>query len=129
MAPRGGPNSTGEFAWEARVVMTASPTDDLASAERRVQELTKELSQARSELVESREQQAANAEILRVISGSPMDLQRVFTEIAASAAHLCDAYDAVIRQVDGEALRLVAHHGPIPISEAVPLSRGVITAS
>src|SRR5262245_2515451 len=82
----------------------------------------------RRELAEAREQQAATTQILRIISSSPTDLPRVFTEIAASAARLCDAYDAVIRQVDGEALRLVAHHGPIPISEAVPLSRGVITA-
>src|SRR6516225_5160333 len=113
--------------------MTASPTDDLASAERRVQELTKELSQARGELSQARgelagarEQQATTAEILRVISSSPADLQPVFAEIAASAARLCDAYDAVIRQVDGEVLRLVAHHGPIPIPEAVPLARGVV---
>ena len=76
--------------------MTASPTDNLASAERRIQELTKELSQARGELLEARQQQAATAEILRVISSSPMDLQRVFAEIAASAARLCDAYDVVI---------------------------------
>jgi GAF domain-containing protein len=52
----------------------------------------------------------------------------VFAEIAASAARLCDAYDAVIRQVDGEVLRLVAHQGPIPVPGAVPLSRGDITA-
>ena len=31
-------------------VMTASPNDDNASAERRIQELTKELSQAKGEL-------------------------------------------------------------------------------
>jgi hypothetical protein len=30
-----------------------------------------------------------------VISSSPMDLQRVFAEIAKSAARLCDARDAV----------------------------------
>ena len=101
--------------------MTASPTDDLASAERRIQELTKELSQARGELshangelVEARDQQAATAEILRVISSSPTDLQPVFAEIATSAARLCDAYDALIRQVDGGVLRLVGHHGPDP---------------
>src|SRR6516164_1313974 len=82
----------------------------------------------RRELAEAREQQAATAEILRVISGSPMDLQRVFADIAAGAARLCDAYDAVIRQVDGEVLRLIAHHGPIPVAAAVPLSRGVLTA-
>jgi signal transduction histidine kinase len=68
----------------------------------------------RRELAEAREQQAAAAEILRVISNSPMDLQGVFAEIAASAARLCDASDAVIRKVDGEVLRVVAHHGPIP---------------
>jgi len=80
------------------------------------------------ELAEAREQQVATAEILKVISSTPTDLERVFAEIAASAARLCDAYDAVIRQVDGEVLRLVAHQGPIPVPGAVPLSRGVITA-
>src|SRR5215472_1003240 len=102
--------------------MTASPTDDLASAERRNQELTKELSEARN-------QQAATAEILRVISGSPTDMQRVFAEIAASAAHLCDAYDASIFQLDGGRLHLVGHHGPIlvlPVGDnTLPLTRGL----
>src|SRR5215475_4257206 len=105
--------------------MTASPTDDLASAERRNQELTKELSRAKGELAEAREQQAATAEILRVISSSPTDLQRVFAEIATSAARLCDAYDALIRQVDGEVLRIVGHHGPIPAAGTLPLTRGL----
>jgi hypothetical protein len=75
----------------------------------------------RRALAEAREQQAATAEILRVISGSPTDLQRVFAEIATSAARLCDAYDAVIRQVDGKVLRLVGHHGPIPPAIRCPL--------
>jgi two-component system NtrC family sensor kinase len=68
----------------------------------------------RRELAEAREQQAATAEILRVISCSPTDQQRVFAEIATSAARLCDAYDATIFRVDGDLLRLVAHHGSIP---------------
>src|SRR5262247_1151355 len=113
--------------------MTASPTDDLASAERRNQELTKELSrargelsQARSELAEAREQQAATADILRMISSAPTDQQRVFADIAASAARLCDAYDAAIAQADGDVLRLVAHDGPIPVVGTVPIVRGVL---
>jgi hypothetical protein len=65
------------------------------------------------ELSEAREQQAATAEILRVISSTPRELQRVFAEIAASAARLCDAYDAGIFQVEGDLLRQVTHHGPI----------------
>src|SRR5215831_8423484 len=109
--------------------MTDSPTDDLASAERRNQELTKELSlargelsQAKGELVEARKQQAATAETLRVISSSPMDLKRVFAEIAMSAARLCDGDDVVIRQVDGDILRLVAHYGPVHVSDTLPLT-------
>src|SRR5262249_41845422 len=107
--------------WEARAVMTASPTDDLASAERRIQELTKELSEAR-------EQQAATAEILRVVSSSPSDPQRVFAEIATSTARLCDAFDSVIRRVDGDFLHHVAHHGPIPSGGTLPLTRGLPAA-
>ena len=103
--------------------MTASPTDDLASAERRIQELTKEL-------LEAREQQAATAEILAAISNLPSDPYRVFAEIAVSAARLCDAYDASIFQVNGDVLRVVAHHGPIPHPRgpgppSIPIMRGV----
>src|SRR5262249_45827730 len=84
--------------------------------------------QLRRELTEAREQQAATAEILRVISGSPTDLQCVFAEIAASAARLCEANDAAIHLVDGdEILRLVAHHGPIPPGDTLLLTRGVAT--
>jgi GAF domain-containing protein/anti-sigma regulatory factor (Ser/Thr protein kinase) len=80
----------------------------------------------RRELADAREQQAATAEILRVLSGSPMDLRRVFAEIAASAARLCDANDAAIGQVDGNNLHLVAHHGSIPTTPVAPLTRGAL---
>jgi len=49
---------------------------------------------------------------LAAISNSPIEPNRVFAEIAASAARLCDATDTAIFQVDTGALRLVAHHGP-----------------
>src|SRR5262245_61892300 len=112
-------------------VMTASPTDDLASAERRILELTKELSQARGELADAQEQQAATAEILAAISNLPSDPYRVFAEIAVSATRLCDAYDASIFQVDGDVLRVVAHHGTIPHPRgpgppSIPIMRGVL---
>ncbi len=69
----------------------------------------------RRDLAEARDQQAATSDILRVISSSPTDLQRVVAEVAESAARLCDAYDAVIWQADADVLRLVAHHGPIEV--------------
>src|SRR5215510_14848244 len=76
-----------------------------------VDELKRELEAKSRELAEAREQQAATTGILAAISSSPADLRRVFAEIAASAARLCDAYNAAITQVDGDRLRLVAHHG------------------
>jgi GAF domain-containing protein/anti-sigma regulatory factor (Ser/Thr protein kinase) len=108
--------------------MAASPTDDNAPSEHGIEALTKELLHAKGELGEARKQQAATAEILRVISSSPRDLQRVFTEIAASAARLCHADDAVILQVDVGILRRVAHNGPIRGNDTLPITRGVAAA-
>jgi hypothetical protein len=88
------------------------------------------LDELRRELAEAREQQAATRAILGAISGSQADSSRVFAEIAASAARLCDGYNAGIFQLDGEHLHLVGHHGPIsavgPVGEGtLPLTRGL----
>jgi signal transduction histidine kinase len=80
----------------------------------------------RRELAEAREQQTATAAILAAISNAPTDAYRAFAEIAASAARLCDAYDATIVQVSGGNLHLVAHHGPIPQSGTFLHSRGLV---
>lgn len=48
----------------------------------------------------------------------------MFASIAASAARLCDAYDAAIHRVDGDFLAIVAHHGPIPAPSTFPLRPG-----
>src|SRR5262245_14238379 len=77
-------------------------------------------------LTEAREQQTATGEILRVIASSPTNLQPVLDAVAQSAARLCDAYDAGVFRVDGNVLRLAAHHGPLaaPAGLVVPLIRG-----
>src|SRR5262249_20380769 len=61
-------------------------------------------------LKESLEPQPATSEILRVIASSPTDLQPVLDVVAESAARLCEADDALIRRLDGNVIRLVAHY-------------------
>jgi len=78
-------------------------------------------------LSEALEQQTATSEILRVISRLPTDLQSVLDAMAERAARLCDSVDAAMFLVDGDALRRVAHHGPIPPTGATtPLVRGFV---
>src|SRR5262245_27056705 len=78
------------------------------------------------ELAEAREQQAATAEILAAISNTPRDPTRVFADIAASAARLCDASDATIHEVGGDILYLVADHGAVLTGPTMPLARGAL---
>jgi hypothetical protein len=62
-------------------------------------------------LSESVEQQMATAEILRVISTSPADLQPVFQAIVESAVRLCGARLGAMYHFDGRLIRFGAHHG------------------
>src|SRR5882672_9867639 len=82
-------------------------------------------------LKETLEQQAATAEILRVISSTPMDLQSVLDIVAERAARLCNANDAQVFRIQGDVLRLAAHHGPLLATtlgreRGVPISRGAV---
>src|SRR5215468_9093511 len=89
----------------------------------------------RRALAEAQEQQAATAGILAAMSSSPTDPHRVFTDIAASAARLCDAQDSAIVQLADGKLRHLAHYGHLPsvtrfgeTLRRLPFNRGVVVA-
>src|SRR5262245_71961 len=75
--------------------------------------LFNELEDRNHQLTESLEQQTATSEILGVIASSPTDIQPVLDAVAASAARLCDATDAVIHTREGESIKVAANYTPI----------------
>src|SRR5262249_10067304 len=75
------------------------------------------------ELTESLEQQTATAEILRVISSSPTDVQPVFDSILERAIRLADGLFGGAFSFDGELIHLIAQRGLS--DEAMALNRSV----
>ena len=69
------------------------------------------------ELTESLEQQTATADVLRVISSSPGDLQPVFATMLENAVRISGAKFGIIHGWDGENSRLLATHNLPPAFE------------
>src|SRR5262249_9407842 len=65
-------------------------------------------------LSESLEQQTATSEVLRVISGSPGELEPVFEAMLANATRLCEARCGVLFRSEVDALGAVALHDAPP---------------
>jgi two-component system, NtrC family, sensor kinase len=88
-----------------------------------------EVARLARELHEAQEQQMATAEVLKIISTSPTELQPVLEVVARSAARYCKADDLTIFELDGQALRIAAHWGVIPqeIGVRFPCVRGQVS--
>src|ERR1700676_192262 len=91
--------------------MTTTP--DNAAADRRqiVAELQCNLDERTAERNESIAQQAATAEILKVIASSPSDVQPVFDVIVERAVRLCGARMGRVYRYDGNLIQIVGGHG------------------
>ncbi|MGB9044512.1 MAG: GAF domain-containing protein, partial [Pseudolabrys sp.] len=67
-----------------------------------------------NELRESLQQQTATADVLKVISSSPGNLEPVFDAILASATQICQAKFGTLNLFENNAFRSVALHNPPP---------------
>ena len=88
--------------------------------------LSRELEARNHDLAEALGRETATGAILGVISRSPTDIEPVLSAVAESAARLCHAYDATVFRLEGDVLRLAAHHGPVTARPTLPLSRDTL---
>src|SRR5262245_9549712 len=105
----------------------------MATSKESATDLESRLAQALRELSETREQQTATLEILRVISSSPGELHSVFQPMLANAIKLCEANYGAMWLRQGDSFRNAAIHGPLPAefveiwrSATVPMGSAVL---
>ena len=77
-----------------------------------------------NELRQSLEQQTATAEVLRVISSSPGELETVFQAMLENATRICEAKFGVLFRFDGKMLNFAADVGTSPEFAAFLRERG-----
>ena len=80
------------------------------------------------ELARSVEELTASGEVLRLIAGSPDDLQPMFQSILEHATRLCEARFGTFWMFEGDAGRAVAMRGAPPAYEAYRMNPGVVGA-
>ena len=104
---------------KAQHASTTKPKRNNAPTEARaagstLADLQEQVSALTRELMEAREQQTATSEVLRVISGSPGELQPVFGALLNNAIRLCGAKFGMLYLCEGDALRIMAAHNLPP---------------
>jgi two-component system, NtrC family, sensor kinase len=73
-----------------------------------------DVEQLARELAEAREREAATAEVLKVISSSPGELQSVFEAMLKNATRICEAKFANLFLYEDDSFRIAAHQNAPP---------------
>jgi GAF domain-containing protein len=89
-------------------------------------DLQEQISALASELAESRDQQAATSEVLRLISSSPGELEPVFEAMLENAIRLCEAKFGMLWIAESDGFRSVALHGVPPELAETRQADGVV---
>jgi signal transduction histidine kinase len=90
----------------------------LVDLQEQVGALTRELAEARKQLVDALEQQTATSEVLRVISSSSGDLEPVFEALLRNATRLCEGRFGDIFRFDGNLFYFAARvDTPLELAE------------
>jgi hypothetical protein len=91
--------------------MSATPDSTFTSPEQLIADLERQLAECRVERDEALQRETATAEVLRVISASPTDLQPTLNAIAAHATILTGATNGSVSRFDGSLIHPVAFYG------------------
>jgi signal transduction histidine kinase/putative methionine-R-sulfoxide reductase with GAF domain len=97
-----------------RAISTASRSAKSRRAPDAVGKLKGDLTKARQQLKEAREQQKATSQVLQVIASSPGELASVFQAILTHGVRICGAEFASLFLCEGEGFRIVAMHNLPP---------------
>src|SRR5262245_43348043 len=116
-------HSTARKLTEKQVDLVTTFADQAVIAIENVR-LFDELQARNKELTEALEHQTATAEVLRVISSSPGELEPVFGAMLANATRICEAKFGVLFRYDGDTLRAAAWVGVPPAYEESLRQRG-----
>src|SRR5262249_50048300 len=76
--------------------------------------LLNELRQRTDDLTESLEQQTATSEVLKIVSGSPGELEPIFRAMLENATRICEANFGFLQLYENEAFRIGATHNVPP---------------
>src|SRR5215471_20994885 len=93
--------------WRGRRTAGRPATPTVADLQKQVGALTREL-------VEAREQQTATADVLKVISSSPGELEPVFNAMLENARRICEAKFGILFLCEGDGFRAAAMQNAPP---------------